>query len=146
MVIVRAVGLLLKTEIEKLNSWPIVAEESEATLSAASGGSLGLIVAVLVGVAPTCVLVGVAPTCVLVGVAPTCVLVGVAPTCVLVGVAPTCVLVVVAPTCVLVGVAPTCVLVGVAPTCVVAGGGAPVPGGLVCVTRCSKGAAGAILG
>src|SRR5262245_42704753 len=41
MVIVRAVGLLVKTEIEKLNCWPIGAAESEVTLSAASGGSFG---------------------------------------------------------------------------------------------------------
>ena len=30
MVIVRAVGLLVKTEIEKLNCWPIAAAETEA--------------------------------------------------------------------------------------------------------------------
>jgi hypothetical protein len=138
IVTVRGVLLLLKTAIEKLKSWPIAAMETEATLSAASGGSFGLIVGVLVAVAPPGVLVGV--TGVLVAVAPPGVLVGV--TGVLVGV--TGVLVAVAPPGVLVGV--TGVLVAVAPPGVLVAGGGCDPGGLVRVTRCSNGAAGTTVG
>jgi hypothetical protein len=123
MVIVRGVVLLVKTEIEKLKFWPIAAAESELTLSAASGGSLGLGVGGVTGV-PT-VLVGVGgvtgvPT---VFVAVT----GVNGVLVLDGVT---------------GV----IGVDVGGVTAVGGVDCPVPGGLVCVTRFSSGAAGATRG
>jgi hypothetical protein len=138
-VIVLFVGLLVKTEIEKLNCWPIAAAESEATLSAASGGSFGSTVGGVTGV-PT-VFVGVAGVT---GVAT--VFVAVATVGGVTGV-PT---VFVAVTCVggvLVRDGVTGVF-GVAVGGVTGVGGVtcPVPGGLVCVTRCSSGAAGATRG
>jgi hypothetical protein len=58
IVIVRGVELLLKTEIEKVNCWPIAALEVEETFSAVSGGSPAGVVGVSVGGPPGVLVAG----------------------------------------------------------------------------------------